>query len=69
MTRIGMTIESRRQIWLALSKQLDRWLAMDTHTLLNEVKSKFPAIHEATREECLKFLIMDHTSTMVGGLR
>jgi len=62
----GKTIKDRRTIWTQLSKNLELWLKMTDAELLAEAKKGFPNISEASRNECIKMLVMDHTEQMVG---
>lgn len=60
------TIQGRRELWRAFCKKLDVWLVMSDEELLQEVKKGFPIITTATRNECLKRLIADETSKLIG---
>jgi len=42
-----------------LSVLFTKWSKLDDFALLEEVKKAFPGIMAATREECLKHLVMD----------
>lgn len=59
------TIKERRELWSSLSTKFEEWMKLDDQKLFELVKEFFPAVSEATREECLKMLVMDHTENMI----
>lgn len=61
------TRQSRQILWSALSKRFDAWNKATDDELRAEVQSLMPGItvHDATRTELLKFLVMDHTDKMI----
>lgn len=63
----GKTIQERRQLWSELAKNFDRWMTLTDEELLAEAQAQMSSLTYATRELCLKMLVMDHTLKMVGG--
>lgn len=66
MTKRNPTKKERQELCSELSKNFGRWMALDDKGLLLELRVHMPSVTTATREECLKFLVMDHVYRMVG---
>lgn len=54
------TIASRQKGIHELCSLFNVWMAMDDETLFARAKDVIPALTEATREECIKVLTIDH---------
>jgi hypothetical protein len=59
------TRADRQKLCTELSKKFDRWRGLTDENLLAEVRSLMPSILSASREECVKFLTIDHVAKMV----
>ena len=59
------TKDQRRAMYTELGRKFDRWLKSTDEDLLKEVQNLMPSVTSATREECIKFLTMDHANRMV----
>lgn len=55
----------REKLWQRLSRDFDSWIKMDDATLLAEAKRVWPAITQATRDECFKVLVMSYVQQMI----
>lgn len=60
-----MTRDQRLKIFMDLGRRFDQWILKSDEELLAVVKLSFPAVSGATRDECLKFLTMDHVERLV----
>lgn len=59
------TRDERRAHWSALGKLIEKWQAMSMPELVAEVKKVWTLVADATRDECVKFLVMDHVEKMI----
>lgn len=66
IVRHGKTIKARRNLHRELSEKFEFWISLSDSDLMLEVQKVFPVVTEATRDEMLKFLTMEHTALMVG---
>jgi hypothetical protein len=68
MTLANPTKKERREIWLDLDRKFLRWMPMSDALILRDLQVDLPSFRKATRDECIRFLVMDHASRMIGRL-
>ena len=56
--RFATTVMDRRMATIRLMGLFNEWIGMANADLLTEARRDFPAISEATRDECLKMLTL-----------
>lgn len=59
------TKEQRQKLAHELSKKTRAWLTASDAELFAELKQVFPAVAEATREECVRTLTLFHVDKMI----
>lgn len=66
MRELYKTIKGRRQLSGQLSDKLNIWMKMSDDELTAELQKLFPSMKIiVTRDECFKYLVMDHVEKMV----
>jgi hypothetical protein len=60
------TREQRHAEWLELGRKLRAWQKMTHEDLLAHFQKDFPAVKEATRDECIYSLVMSQAEMIVG---
>lgn len=61
------TNAQRKELFNRLARDFNRWLKASDAEIFSEVQVILPSVQTGTctREECLKFLVMDHVDKMV----
>jgi hypothetical protein len=57
-----MTKVDRTAAWSRLGKEISRWQKLSETDLFEEVKREWPSVVSATRDECLRFLVLNFVS-------
>ncbi len=57
--------EERHQHYYFVARQSKHWIKMTDADLFSEAKGIMPSLSEATREECLRLLMLHHLEKLL----